>query len=167
MQKFTSEASVRKIVAAQLKRKIRWVEPTRGSTFGIPDGFIVLPAMALGGHAIGVTVWVELKLGWMGENDGESVLLYSPRREQKRQIRKMVEEGVPVFFLVGLENSDGLWAINCVDRNGCVAENALAGVINLGSDTAWVNGTSEFRKIKGEGNGSICAALKAMIGGIL
>ena len=124
---FSSENDLRRWVGDQLGRTVRWVEVGRGGTFGLPDAFIPLPVPADIGM-IGVTVWYELKLGIITEG----LLSYHPRREQRQQIKRMVNERIPVFFVVAVQGTNSIVLLNCIDGAGAPAENIISGAVDYG-----------------------------------
>lgn len=94
-----NENSLRHWVSWQLgKRDVYWVEPRRGSTFGVPDCFY------FNGHG-GRTIWLELKIGQMRKGR----LSYDVRPGQKRILRRLTEQDVPAYILVGIEGEKDLY----------------------------------------------------------
>ncbi len=91
-----SEDDVRAYVRQASAGQARWVEPALGSTPGLPDCWVPMRC--------GRQVHLELKCGEL--KDG--VLCFTVRPEQRREIKKMASERVPVGFLIGLSDSHSL-----------------------------------------------------------
>jgi hypothetical protein len=89
----TSEDDVRTYVRQASAGRVRWVEPALGSTPGLPDCWVPLRC--------GRQVHLELKAG----NLTKGILRYKVRPEQKREIAKMADDGVPVGLLIGIKGS--------------------------------------------------------------
>jgi len=89
----TSEDDVRAWVRLASGNKARWVEPSLGSTPGLPDCWVP--------HSE-EQVHFELKCGTLG-SDG--VLKYNVRPEQRREIRAMVDDRVKVGLIIGIRDS--------------------------------------------------------------
>jgi len=85
----SSEDDVRAFVRQASEGKARWVEPGLGSTNGLPDCWVPFE---------GKQVHLELKVGRI--QGGK--LCFRMRPEQRREIRAMLEDGVPVGLAVGL-----------------------------------------------------------------
>ena len=94
---FRVEGDVRAWLKGAGGDRVFWVEPGRGGTYGLPDCLL-----AAGG---GVTVWLEVKLGWweLGE-EGEIVGVGAKLRPVQRiTLRRACMMGLPVGMLVGVE----------------------------------------------------------------
>ena len=92
--RFILESDLRLWVRKQAGEIPWWIEPSQGSTLGIPDCCI-----PIGG---GRVAWLELKIGEM--KDGR--MTYRVRPEQRRQIKTMLEQQQSIALLVGVSGSD-------------------------------------------------------------
>ena len=133
------ESDVRRWVRTQKGVKVRWVEPSMGSTIGTPDAWFHI---YVAGQCWPTTVWVELKLADL--DDGN--VRFTVRPEQKRTIRALKSEGGVVFILAGIRKGRGLWLMDPV-------ESVLAGCVDVSKSseekTAVFLGQEEFDLIQG------------------
>lgn len=106
-----SEDDVRSYVREASGGKARWVEPALGSTPGLPDCWVPYEDRQ---------VHLELKCGSLDTG----LLRFTVRPEQRREIRKMIEDKVNVGFLVGLKDTDLVFFIRPSDG-------ALAGLVDI------------------------------------
>ena len=88
---FKKEGDVRDWVRGRTKDPF-WIEPTRGSTIGVPDTFV---------HDAG-GVWIELKHGVCKDR---ILLKWKPRPGQYGKIRTLRDRGSRVGVLIGFGNS--------------------------------------------------------------
>lgn len=93
MKKLKSEADVRKLFRKALPpdHRARWVEPSAGSTLGLPDLFLKMRQ--------GRAAWVELKF-CPAPKDGK--IRFKLEDAQVREIPLLVADGFPVVFAIGL-----------------------------------------------------------------
>lgn len=89
---FNKETDVRRFVANVFPNNAMWIEQAPGSTFGVPDCFIILN---------GVVTFIELKLG--SEMNGK--LKFAVRPAQRRNALKFIENGAMVYWLIGVRGS--------------------------------------------------------------
>lgn len=87
---FQTEKDVRSWLRSRTTNQL-WVEPTRGSTFGAPDVFV----LDQGG------VWMELK---KGECKDRRFLKWTMRRLQAGTIENIRAAGIPVGLVVGFND---------------------------------------------------------------
>jgi len=111
-----SEDDVRAYVREASGGKARWIEPALGSTPGLPDCWVPK------GKGIG-QVHLELKCGQI--KNGR--LRFKVRPEQKKEIKRMIQDGVVVGFLVGIQDTH-----NCVFM--AVTGDSLGGNVGLSGD---------------------------------
>lgn len=98
-----NENDIRDFVRADAGGKERWVEPSIGSSYGLPDCWV-----AHNGHCI----HLELKVGKIvGALTNTPALSFELRPGQKKEIRKMVADGLKVGLLVGLIQTEAMWFI--------------------------------------------------------
>lgn len=116
-----SEDDVRAYVRRASGGKARWVEPTLGSTAGLPDCWVPFPKQGWS-----QTVHLELKEGEI--KDGH--LVYHVRPEQRREFRAMHEDKIVAGFLVGLKGTDTLIFLLPVPQ-------AIAGKVDLKTIGRW------------------------------
>lgn len=90
----------------------KWIEPSMGSTSGLPDVFFP--------DDTGWTVWAELKVGTT--KDGE--LRFTVRPEQKQELRSMVKKNMSCGIIVADLLTKVLWGF-------LPDEEALAGKVGL------------------------------------
>lgn len=88
---FKSESDVRAWVRKVARGKDRWVEPNAGSTNGLPDVWVPIVGT-------GVCVHLELKLGYLMPDE----LRFNVRGAQRRELKRMINDGVPCGLAVGL-----------------------------------------------------------------
>lgn len=122
---FNDETDIRSWVRHMSDRRARWVEHGRGGTAGLPDCWVP--------HLCSAQVHLELKLA--RANDG--VLRYTVRADQRREIKLMIEDRVPVGLLLGIKGTD--IALFVSPR----ARGALYGQID------WVGHEHEYRVLSG------------------
>lgn len=115
---FRSENDVRKWMRDGLGDKVRWVEPARGSTLGLPDCWVPIDGTR-------TQVWVELKLA---ELCGDR-LLFTVRPEQRKQISSMVQDRMIVGVIAGEKGGNRVWAMN-------INDSVLAGDVDVRSGVA-------------------------------
>lgn len=97
-----SESDVRAHVRDVANGTARWIEPSLGSTIGLPDCWV--PKQ-------GVCVHIELKCGVLKNSE----LRYEVRPEQKKQLQLMKQDKVPCGLLIGVEGTEILIAAR-IDR---------------------------------------------------
>lgn len=102
---FTTELDLRKWVTRQVREgggQLYWVEPSGGSSMGLPDCYVVLGR--------GQAVWLELKLGTRIRGKKGSVgeqVRFTIRPKQRHCIKALRAASIPVFVLVAVaETSD-------------------------------------------------------------
>lgn len=99
MNKIDLEADVRKFVRDTTDDKAWWIEPARGSTFGLPD--CILP------HGpTGAVIWFELKVAELKAGG----LYFEVRPKQRDQIRKMLGRKQRVVFIIGIKRTTDIMA---------------------------------------------------------
>lgn len=92
------EGDVRNWVRQASAGKARWVEPSMGSTIGLPDCWVPMD-----NGLLTMQVHLELKAGEIKGNK----LCYTVRPEQRRELRAMLRDGVPVGFVIGVTGTVG------------------------------------------------------------
>ena len=92
---FQSENDLRSWVRWASFGKARWVEPSIGSTTGLPDFWVPFGGFGLSTH-------IELKFGEIHKG---SMLKYNIRTSQIREINKMLADGISVGLMVGIKDS--------------------------------------------------------------
>ena len=85
-----NEADVRTWMKRIGGKHLFWVEPARGSTFGLPDAYCAINGL---GH-----LWFELKYGTLHLND---CLTFELRPEQRATMRRLLDAGGRVALAVG------------------------------------------------------------------
>jgi hypothetical protein len=103
---FKSESDVRQWVRNRV-HNVFWIEPSAGSTFGLPDCVI---------NDGGREHWFELKIGEIVNSSGDLILRFEVRPEQKRVLRTMARLGWRVNLLVGLKGASVVFVIGVDDR---------------------------------------------------
>lgn len=88
-----NELTVRKWTKAALGNAVAWVEPKRGSTFGLPDAMVV---------GRGFAFMLELKVGHE-RNDG--LVKFQFRWPQQQVMTRYCRDGLPCFYIVGIHDS--------------------------------------------------------------
>jgi len=84
-------------------KNMRYIEPNTGSTLGLPDGFSVWPNAQV--------LWFELKLAkFIG---GKLVVKFTDA--QKIELPKMLAEGALIVLIVGVVNTDDVFASSMPD----------------------------------------------------
>lgn len=112
---FQSESDLRKWMRDGLLDKVRFVEPSRGSTIGLPDCWAPLKVKEKT-----TQVWVELKLATVvGDR-----MMFTIRPEQRKQIASMVRDEVVVGLIVAEKGGDRVWALG-------INDSVLAGDVSL------------------------------------
>jgi hypothetical protein len=97
---FTTELDLRKWVTRQAREgggKVFWVEPSGGSSMGLPDCYVVLGP--------GQAVWLELKLGTRirpKKGSDKAEVRFTIRPKQRQTIRFLRADSIPVFVLVAV-----------------------------------------------------------------
>lgn len=102
-----SEDDVRAYVREASGGKARWVEPALGSTPGLPDCWVPWKYSVSFGDEdeyFDAQVQLELKCGKIIRNS----LCYDVRPEQRKQIIKMMDDGVKVGLIIGIKHSNTL-----------------------------------------------------------
>lgn len=115
-----SEKDVRDWVKKCTNRKARWVEPSVGSTVGLPDCWI---PMGVGRPQ----VHVELKHGKVTETGR---VKFTVRPSQKTEIKKMIADGVPVLFFVSINLTKIILMMT-------VNDDVLSGVVEQDPDNGY------------------------------
>jgi hypothetical protein len=95
------EADVRSWVRQASAGKARWVEPSMGSTLGLPDCWVPISYDVVG-IVKEAQVHLELKVGEIKGNH----LCFTVRPEQRREIKSMIGDGVPVGMIIGIVGTD-------------------------------------------------------------
>lgn len=108
------EDDVRAWVREASEGKARWIEPALGSTAGLPDCWVPVD---------GRCVHLELKCGWIKKGE----LRFTVRPEQKRELLRMVEDGVPVGLLVGVKGTNSVVFLT-------VTEDVVNGAVSLAGE---------------------------------
>lgn len=124
------ERDVRDWVRSSSGGMARWVEPALGSTPGLPDCWVVVGR--------GRLVQLELKVG---DVKGDRIR-FTVRPEQRREIKRMVHDRVPVGIVLGIRNTESLMFL-------LPTREALAGNISVtvgGGDRlmAWQDRAASF-----------------------
>ncbi len=86
-------------------KRIRWIEPSIGSTIGLPDCFL-----QWGQPGQPTVLWVELKIGNLAPRN-PGVMLFSIRAEQKACITQMRYEGMKVGMIVAEQHSRKIFGV--------------------------------------------------------
>lgn len=90
-----SEKDVRKFVRENFGKRAKFIEPSMGSTKGIPDCYLLL----------GGLLWIELKSGPL---TGDGHVVSDVRPAQAEQIGDLLNDGQKVAMLIGVEGHDKL-----------------------------------------------------------
>lgn len=96
---FISELDIRRTLKDHAKDKIFWIEPSAGSTMGLPDCFIASDAGAM---------FCELKIGILTR---KGVLTFAVRREQRTTLKRMVRLKIDVRIIVGIKGTRALFML--------------------------------------------------------
>ena len=86
-----NEADVRTWMKRIAGKHLFWVEPARGSTFGLPDAYCAINGL---GH-----LWIELKFGALHRFSDH--LSFDLRPEHRATIRRLIDNGGRVALVVG------------------------------------------------------------------
>lgn len=87
---FTSEADVRRWVRDQFGKSVFWIEPSMGSTFGLPDVLLAWVCQL---------VPIELKFAKINRA-GELKVAY--RANQRKMVNRFDKLSIPFFSLTGV-----------------------------------------------------------------
>lgn len=93
-----NESDVRKAMRSYLKDRgynPRWIEPALGSTQGLPDMFFPV-------NIKGEILFIELKYS---KEITDNEIRYEVQPEQKREIPRMVADGMRVLMLIGMPHA--------------------------------------------------------------
>lgn len=122
-----SEDDVRAYVRQASAGRARWVEPALGSTPGLPDCWVPMRC--------GRQVHLELKAGVIKGG----VLQFTVRPEQRREIRALLRDSIPVGLLIGIEGTGSVVFAK-------ITTTTLSGLRNLDNEFCFL---TETKKVGG------------------
>lgn len=97
---FRSEKDLREWVKFSANENDFWIEPSLGSTQGLPDLFLC--------YGSGISIYVELKVG---KRRGDNIF-FSLTMGQAITIPRMIKNGAVVKFLVAEKLSSDIWVVD-------------------------------------------------------
>lgn len=89
-----TESDLRRWLRVRFGSRLFWVEPSAGSTFGVPDCFLALDGQA---------IFLEAKLAVIMKRD--DVVKFNVRPEQRRVITRMMEWDLVVLGVVAVKGT--------------------------------------------------------------
>jgi hypothetical protein len=110
IKKFKLESDLRKWVREQAGDRPWWIEPSQGSTIGLPDCCVDYGAR-------GRVVWVELKLAELRGISDRLKLDYDVRPAQRDVIGDMLFRGQSVSMLIGVKGSRMVLALKATQQS--------------------------------------------------
>jgi hypothetical protein len=106
----------------------RYIEPATGSTFGVPDVFVIMTK--------GKVMWLELKLARWILRKGKPRLIIRFKATQRIQLPKMVEEGAQIYLVVGVVGTKNVF-LGKIETLFAFDGLATGDVTDWITDTAW------------------------------
>lgn len=95
-----SERDVRSEVREHWKQDIHFIEQAHGSSFGFPDTIVVKD---------GLSFCLELKAGQV---NSQQRIKFQFRQQQHRRMLRLIKEGLPCYYLVGLKGTTKYWLVD-------------------------------------------------------